>query len=147
MKKHMKKFIVMLCVVCMVFSVGTVAYAGNEPNDNKDDATYLGYGNNIRQYGLVSSVDTEDWWFFYANDSSPYQIHLQWGTKNEFDADLYLYNEEGELLVKAPPSGNRWHTIKDYYLRKSKKYYIRVKYNSGCLTHNPYLLHLEKMES
>lgn len=142
----MKKLLVMLFVVCMVKSVGIVAYAGNEPNDNKDDATYLGSGNYIRSYGLVSSADTEDWWYFYANDSSPYRVHLQWGTENEFDADLYLYNDAGDLLVKAPHSGPRWCTIKDYYLRKSKKYYIRVKYNSGCLTHNPYLLLLEQME-
>lgn len=142
----MKKSIVIFCVVCMAFSVGTVAYAGGEPNDDMDDATYLGNGNPIRQYGVVSSVDTEDWWYFYVDESSPYELHLIWTSNDEFDADLYLYNEEGQLLVKVPQIFDGWCRIKDYYLRKSKKYYFRVKYNSGCLTHSPYCLLIEQAE-
>ncbi|QUI23007.1 hypothetical protein HZI73_12205 [Vallitalea pronyensis] len=136
----MKKFLVMLCVVCMVFSMGTVAFAGLEPNDTMDNATYIGKDNNLRMWGIVSSVDLEDWWYFYVNDSSPSSLTLAWIPEGQetFSADLYLYDEGGSLLVKAPFWSYNSRLIRDYYLRAGRKYYLRVEYTSGSLTHSPY---------
>jgi hypothetical protein len=122
----------------MVFTMGTVAFAGVEPNNSMEKATSLGNDNYIRTYGVVSSYDVEDWWYFYVKDSSPFNLALVWGAENTFSADLYLYDETGKLLVKAPSITYDYRFIEDYYLRTGKKYYIRVKYNSGCLTHTPY---------
>lgn len=144
----MKKFLVCLCVICMVFSQGVVAlaYGGdNEPNDNMSEANPVEIEHKVTKvYGVVGSDDDEDWFKINSSVSGPCKFWLFYD--EIFDADIYLYNSYGNLIMKGEElfwddGGKFGSSIKDYYIRSGKTYYLKVEYNSGVLK-SPYELRL-----
>lgn len=141
----MKKILIVLCVVCMVFSTEVVAFAFGgdiEPNNNIDEAVDLKYYELEEEvYGIVNANDDEDWFKFTSDTSGPCLFVLRYRQpySGSFDADLYLYDKNGNEIMKGRPDGDDGAYVEDYYIRANQIYYLKVKYNSGHLD-SPYVL-------
>lgn len=145
----MKKFLTCLCVICMVFSTGTIAFATvhdseDEPNDSMSSANYYmlkGY-EAYKVYGIVSQNDDEDWFEIKSDVSGKSDIKL-----NIYDSrmnyDLYLYNSNGNLMTSSTKGTGEDESIRYIYIDANESYYVKVKYVSGGFSNQPYKLHLE----
>lgn len=158
----MKKFLVVLCVVCMVFSTEAVVFAADnifveeyEPNDTMEDATgELYHDNGVRDryfdltrkvykvYGVVSSADKVDWYKIKPQETgeSRFKLYVPEGSHYK----LRLYDEDGDLMATSKgyklTEGMR-EDIKYIYMKSNKFYYLKVEYLSG-IPITPYMMWL-----
>lgn len=142
----MKKFLVCLCVIVMIFSMGTVAFAiSNEvifenesisnPNNsmNNADEVQMVSGNSHYVIGVVSNDDKEDWFKLHPFNNGEGIFSLREGSS--INSYLYLYDENGKYISSAKDS------ISNIYIRSNSTYYVRVKYVSGTAV-EPYRLQI-----
>ncbi len=146
----MKKFIIGLCVICMIFSQGVIAFAEvlveseNEPNDCMADADPFLVDNNyddIWIYGIVSQSDKEDWYSLECDWSGQSLINL-YTHDRDMDYDLYLYDNRGRCLASSNNGIGESEEIDYVYIQSGKIYYIKVEYVSGTEYKQPYDLRL-----
>ncbi len=144
----MKKFIIGLCVVCMIFSLGIVAFAWNyceeEPNDTHYDAKHgVGYlfGDDkwLGFYGLVSSEDNVDW-IKVTTRSRNHEYgdcNITLKMRGNYDIDLYMYDENEKLITSSTNVANEDEEIVGYFMQPNKEYYFKIVYLSGDMPKEP----------
>lgn len=142
----MKKFVVVLCVVAMILSQVVVSFAWDEdePNDTIDTATKISFNDYQDIYeschGIVSNADKQDWYEFTSKVTGGSRFHLI-PEDASMDYDLFLYDDSGNEIASSTSGGaGKGEHIKDIYIRKDRKYYLKVQYISGGYPNEPYLL-------
>ncbi len=151
MKKNMKRVLAGLCVICMMFSQGVVAFAAStqvliesEPNNCMEDIDFYDWQINeehdwLAIYGIVNPNDKEDWFSFtsYWNGQSDLELYIPYENIN---CNLYLYDQNGRCLASSKNEAGLEDEIDYVYIRKGKKYYIKVEHESGTEWVKPYEL-------
>ncbi|SHJ57565.1 hypothetical protein [Paramaledivibacter caminithermalis] len=139
----MKKFLVCFCVICMIFSMGTVAFAfsgeiivESESNDSISEANNVQImsSKSYHVVGVVSKDDKEDW--FKVNPIKTGEGFFNLDEGAGIDCSIYLYDENGRLIA----SGRR--DIDHIYISSNSVYYVKVKYDSGASKNEPYKLQI-----
>lgn len=148
----MKKFLVFLCVICIVASMGTTAFATHnyddegEPNDSMSSAAGFyklkDYFDTWHIYGIASQNDKEDW----------FEIRPEIQGKSDFDLypndrrinyDLYLYDSNGDIITSSTKGTGETERIDYVYIEANQVYYLKVKYVSGGVADEPYRLRID----
>lgn len=146
----MKKFLVFLCVICMVISMGTVAFAGKyydseyEPNDSMDSADWWALDDyeTYHIYGIASNTDREDWFRINTNGTGKSDFKL-YPNDRRINYDLYLYDSNGDLITSSTNGTGETEKIDYVYIEADEDYYLKVEYVSGGVADEPYRLRLE----
>ncbi|SKC62643.1 hypothetical protein [Maledivibacter halophilus] len=135
----MKKFLVFLCVICMVLSTGTVAFATEryfeqEPNNSRStaDGPYTVKENeyHISIDGIVSESDKVDWFKVRSEKRGGSAIVLRLRDE-DVDYDIYLYDDRGRMLGSSELGKGEDERIYDIYIRPNETYYILVEHRYG----------------
>ena len=142
----MKKIIISLCVICMIFSQGMITFANanveHESNDTLSKANSLSFtadGKYSEVLGVVAPYDTEDWFKIDAEKTGEGRFTLFHVEHANYD--LYLYKKNGDLIASSL-STDHISGIDNVFIRANETYYIKVKYVSGGYPREPYYLFL-----
>lgn len=147
----MKKFIISICVVCMILSQSVVAFAATEwaggerePNNSMVDAEEIEISNEYYEwyfiYGIVNQNDKEDWFVLTSDWSGRSDIELYIADANvDINCNLCLYDQNGNCLATVSVV-DRFAEIDYIYISKGRQYYIKVEHESGTEWAEPYEL-------
>ncbi|WDV46195.1 hypothetical protein PV797_00520 [Clostridiaceae bacterium M8S5] len=150
----MKKFIIVLCVVCMMFSTMAFAHVQYWPemkSGNANDTMDTAEGpytldkdsrSVIYIFGVASEADKTD---FYKVKSSVSGRGDFWIaiTEKGMNYDLFVYDKRGKLLGSSTKGGDEDERINHIYIDKDEIYYMQIKYISGPAPTRPYYLSFE----
>lgn len=147
----MKKFIISICVICMIFSQGVVAFAvtqyvdtEQESNNCMEDANDILINEtheDIWIFGIVNENDKEDWFKFTCDWNGQSNIYLRVRDEN-INCNLYLYDSKGRCIASSKEDAGRDEEIDYIYIHEGKDYYVKVEYESGTVWTQPYELEM-----
>lgn len=147
----MKKFILSLCIIGMIFCQGAVAFASGDsvyvesessryPNNTMNDAENIKMesDNILFVYGVVSQDDKEDW---YRLNTS---VHTGEGTfrfyaPDNMDCEIEIYDGNGKYISSGVARPDTPATIENLYIRANSIYYIKIRHLAGSAL-SPYKL-------
>lgn len=142
----MRKIVMVICIVCMALAMGTAGFAislEHESNNTMQEATPIPTSTEGEYiFGVITEHDTEDWFCFNTDSREKGSFYLMY-SKEGFNADFYLYDENGQVVAKA--KAGSWSEdgsidfkgISHIKLDSYSNYYLKVEYKSGSLN-EPY---------
>ncbi len=129
----MKKYLMALCAIVIIFSQGGTAFAlNNNTMSSADEVTIINYDPK-EVSGYVGPDDLVDW--YKINPSvcgiCNFQIYMP-TSDSSVDYTFSLYSESGELIATGIKIGgtNKLSLSPSNYIRK-RPYYVKVEFKSG----------------